>query len=114
MPSATRAHVRVGEIAVQQVRHDTNLAGGEDLFGNLAARVEALARQRDLAARARQLHLELGALVRQHDEPALGAGDLDGGVEHERQHFVEHAARAQRAKDSSRLASWRMSPTAVA
>ena len=54
--------------------------------------------QRDLAARARQLHLELAALVGEHDEAALGAGHLDGGVEHERQHFVEHAARAERAQ----------------
>ena len=35
---------------------------------------------------------------RQHDEAALGARDFDGRVEHERQHFVEDAARSERAK----------------
>ena len=35
---------------------------------------------------------------RQHDEAALGAGDVDRRVEHERQHLVEHAARAERAQ----------------
>ncbi len=92
------AHVRVGEIPVQQVRHDTNIAAGKDLLGNLAAHVEPAAREGDFAASTRQLHLELGAIVRQHDEAALGAGHLDGGVEHERQHLVEHAARAERTK----------------
>ena len=36
--------------------------------------------------------------VGEHDEAALGAGHLDGRVEHHRQHFVEHAARAERAQ----------------
>ena len=36
-----RAHVHVGEIAVEQVGDDLQLAGREDLFGNLAAGVEA-------------------------------------------------------------------------
>ena len=35
---------------------------------------------------------------RQHDEAALGAGDVDRRVEHQRQHFIEHAARAERAQ----------------
>ena len=34
----------------------------------------------------------------QHDERALGAGDLDRRVEHERQHFLQDAARSQRAE----------------
>ena len=38
------AHVDVGQIAVEQVGDDLQLAGGEDLFGNLAAGVEAAAR----------------------------------------------------------------------
>ena len=52
--------------------------------------------------RARQLHLELRAVAvgarRQHDEAALGAGHVDRRVEHEREHLVEHAARAERAQ----------------
>ena len=47
---------------------------------------------------ARQLHLEHAVVGGQHDEAALGAGHFDRGVEHERQHFVEHAARAERAQ----------------
>ena len=93
-----RAHVHVGEVAVEQVGHDLELAGDEHFFGNLAAGVEAGAGQGDAALGARQLHLERAAVARQHDEAALGAGDVDGGVEHERQHFVQHAARAERAQ----------------
>ena len=36
--------------------------------------------------------------VGQHDEAALGAGDLDRRIEHQRQHVVEHAAAAERAQ----------------
>ena len=35
---------------------------------------------------------------RQHDEPTLGAADLDGRVQHQRQHVVEDAARAEGAQ----------------
>ena len=47
---------------------------------------------------ARHLELELVGRRRQHDEAALGAADLDGRIEHERQHVVEHAAGAERAE----------------
>ena len=58
-----RAHVHVGEVAVEQVGHDLQLAGDEDLFRNLAAGVEAGAGQGDAALGARQLHLERAAVV---------------------------------------------------
>ena len=48
--------------------------------------------------RARQLELELFLAVGEHDEAALGAGDVDRRVEHEREHFVEHASRPERAQ----------------
>ena len=56
-----RAEVDVGEIAVEQVGDDLQLAGRKDFFGNLAAGLEAGARQRDAALGAGQLHFELGA-----------------------------------------------------
>ena len=51
--------------------------------------------QRDAPAPAPHLELERAVGAGQHDEPALGPGHLDGRVDHHRQHFVEHAARAQ-------------------
>ena len=93
-----RAPVVLGQVVVEQVGHDLQLAGREHLFGDLAAGVEAVARQGDAAARPRQLQLELPVVAGQHDEAALGAGDVDGRVEHQRQHLVEHAARAERAQ----------------
>ena len=55
--------------------------------------------QRHLAARPRELELELlGGRVGEHDEAALRAGHFDRRVEHEREHFVEHAARPERAE----------------
>ena len=53
-----RAGVQLREVAVEQILDDRLLAGGEDLLGNLAARLERAAGQRHLAARARQLELE--------------------------------------------------------
>ena len=53
------AGVQLRQIAVEQILDDRLLAGGEHGFGNLAARLERAARQRDLAARARELELEL-------------------------------------------------------
>ena len=52
----------------------------------------------DAAAAARHLELELARRRAEHDEPALGAADLDRRVQHQRQHVVEHAAGAERAQ----------------
>ena len=52
------AGVQLREVAVEQVLDDGLLAGREHGLGNLAAGLEGAARQRDLAARARQLELE--------------------------------------------------------
>ena len=49
------------------------------------------ARQRGAAAAPRHLELELAGGGRQHDEPALGAADVDGRIQDQRQHVVEHA-----------------------
>ena len=98
MPSATVPGVQLREVAVEQILDDRLLAGREHRLGNLPAGLERPAGQRDLAARARQLELEHLLAVRQHDEAALGAGDLDRRIEHQRQHFVEHAARPERAQ----------------
>ncbi len=97
------AEVHVGEIAVEQVSHDLQLAGDEHLFGNLAAGLEPGARQRDAALRTRQFHVEvlafdLTAGRRQHDEAALGSRDIDRRIEHHGQHLIEHAARPKRAQ----------------
>ncbi len=92
------ADVHVGEIAVQQVGDDLLLAGREDLFWDLSAGLEALAGEREPAAPARDLELQLAGRRRQHDEAALGAGDLERRVHHQREHFVEHAARAESAQ----------------
>ena len=92
------SRVQARQIAVEQILDDRLLAGGEHLLGNLAARLERAARQRYLAARAGHLELELPLVVRQHDEAALRPGHFDRGIEHEREHLVEDAARAERAQ----------------
>ncbi len=93
-------HVDVGEVAIEEVGHDLLLAGLEDLFGNLAAGLEALARQRHAAAAPGDFELELVLVLgaRQHDEAALRTGDLERRVHDERQDLVEHAAGAERAQ----------------
>ena len=53
-----RARVQRREVAVEQILDDRLPARREHRFGNLAAGLERAARQRDLAARARQLELE--------------------------------------------------------
>jgi hypothetical protein len=90
-------HVHVGE-SPSRDRDDPWLAGPEHLFGNLAAGRKAAAGNRVAAARARHLELELSGRGGEHDEPPLGPADLDRRVQHERQHVVEHAAGAERAK----------------
>ena len=50
-----RAHVHVGELAVEQVGDDARLAGAEDFLGNLAAGGEAAAGQRVAAAAPRAI-----------------------------------------------------------
>ena len=92
------AHVHVGQVAVEQVGDDLLLPRREHLFGNLAAGLELLARQGQASAAAGDLELQLAAGVGQHDEAALGAGDLERRVHHQGQHLVEHAPRAQGAK----------------
>jgi hypothetical protein len=82
----------VGKPAVEQVGDDLGLARAEHLFGNLAAGREGAVGQRLLVARARQLEFERAVGRRQHDERALRAGDLDRGIEHEREHFLQHAS----------------------
>jgi hypothetical protein len=47
---------------------------------------------------ARRLELELALGVGHHDEAALGLGDVERRVDHERQHLVEHAARPEGAQ----------------
>ncbi len=97
-----RAEMDIGEVAVEQVGDDLQLAGRKHFLGNLAAGLEAGARQRDAALGAGELHFELGCrrvgIRRQHDEATLGARHVDRRIEHQRQHFVEHAARTERAQ----------------
>ena len=91
-----RAHVDVGQLAVEEVGDQPRVAGLEDLFGNLAAGLEGAALERLLAAAAAHLELERAVVAGEHDEAALGAADVDGRVEHQREHVVEHAAGAER------------------
>ena len=93
-----RTHVHVGEIAVEQVGDNLQLTRGKHLFRDLAAGVEPGWRQGDAALGARQFHFQRLSGGGQHDEAAFGAGHVDGGVEHESQHLIEHAARAERAQ----------------
>jgi hypothetical protein len=96
-PERDRAGMQLREVAVEQVFDDGFLPGGEDRLGNLPAGREGLARQRQLAARPRELEFELPAFA-QHDEAALGAGHLDGRIDDQREDIVENAARAERAQ----------------
>ena len=91
-----RAHVDVGQLAVEEVGDQPRVARLEDLFRNLAAGLEGAALQLLLAAAAAHLELEGAVVAGEHDEAALGAADVDGRVEHQRQHVVEHAAGAER------------------
>ena len=82
--------VRLRQISFEQVGHDLQLTGGEDLLRNLPTGLE-VGRLDETAARvARHAHLERSPLVGQHDEPALGACRLDRGVENDGEHFVEY------------------------
>ncbi len=92
------AGVLLREIAVEQVLDDGFPAGREDGLGNLPAGREGLARQRQMSARSGELEFELAGAVGEHDESALGAGDVDRRIQHQRQHVVEHATRAERAQ----------------
>src|SRR5688572_6756973 len=90
--------MHVGEIAVEQVGDEPRLAGAEDFFGNLAARVEARVAQRVAVASTRELEVELPAMLAEHDEAAIGARNLDGRIENERKHLIEDAPGAQRTQ----------------
>ena len=93
-----RAVVHVGEVAVEQVRHHAGLPRAKDLGGDLLAGREAAARQGGAPAAAPHLELQLVLRGAEHDEAPLGARHLDGRVQHQRQHVVEHAARPQGAQ----------------
>jgi hypothetical protein len=77
---------------------DARLAGEEDVLRNFAARFEREAGQRHAVRTASQLEFEPVLLVGEHDEAALGPGHLDGRIEHQREHFVEHTSGSQRPK----------------
>ena len=84
--------------ALHQVFDNPLRAGREHALGNLAARLERAARQRDAPLRATQLELQDAFVVGEHDEAALGAGDVNRRVEHEREHLVEHPSGPERAQ----------------
>ena len=86
-----RAAVRVREAVVHQVRDDAAAPGLKHLARDLAARGKRRPRQRAAAAVPADVELQLAARRREHDEPALGGGDLQRRVEHERQHLFDHA-----------------------
>ena len=88
----------VGQIAVEQIGLDPGLSESEDLLGNLPAGLEPAAIQCRPIAGAAHGELELVVVVREHDEPALGAADGDGRIHHEPEDLVDHAGRAQRAQ----------------
>ena len=110
-PERDGAGVQLREIAVQQIFHDRLLTRREYLLWDLLARLERAARERHFPACACQLELQPAA-VRQHDEAALGTGDFDRRVEHERQNFVEHPAHPSARSPSSSTAICRNSPAA--
>jgi hypothetical protein len=93
-----RPTVRLRQASVPQIGDDARLAGGEDVLGNLAAGFKARARERHLAAQARELQIELARGIGEHDESALGAGHVDGGV-HDDSSTVEHARAPERATE---------------
>jgi hypothetical protein len=66
-----------GRISLAQIGDDPLLSSLEHLLRNLLAGRERLARQCHLAARSRDLELELSFRIREHDEAALGAGRVD-------------------------------------
>jgi hypothetical protein len=90
--------VNVGQFAVEEVGEDLRLTRAEYFFGDLAAGREAGPRQGLLPPPARQLELELGFRVGEHDEPALGPGDFNRRIQYQREHIVQHAAAAEGAQ----------------
>ena len=94
------------DVAVHQIGDNSLAAGREDFLRNLLARREGLARQRFLAARPRDLELEIPFRARKHDEPAFGACRFNRRVHDEHQHFVEHARRPEAAQPIEQRRQW--------
>ena len=86
-PQRDRAGVVRRVCAVEQVGDHPVAAGRIHLFGNALADLRR--HERDAAPRASQ-PLDQLASVREDDEAALGARDLESAVEHDREHLVEH------------------------
>ena len=73
---------------VQQVAHDAVDTRGEHFVRDALARLRG--GERDAAACPRETLHQGPARLREEDESALRAGELQRAVEHNRQHFVEH------------------------
>ena len=94
-----RAGVQLREIAVEQILDDRAAGRWRRPFSGILRLVSNVRPDSVTLPRARaSLNSSCSSRVGQHDEAALGAGDLDGRIEHQRQHFVEHAARSERAQ----------------
>ena len=98
--------------AVEQVGDDLRLAEPEHFLRNLAADRERAVGQRLLGLPRASLNSSCAVRAGQHDERALGAGNLDGRVEHQGQHFLQHAAGPEGAEPSSSTVIWRRSSRA--
>ena len=111
-----RAEVHVGEIAVEQVGDDLELAGREHFFGNLAAGLEAGARQRDRGpwrapASSRARRCVVGAsMMKPRSAPATSIAASSTSASTSSSTRPEPSAR----RPSSSAASWRRSLTALA
>src|SRR6185503_2486924 len=91
-----RARMDLRVRIIQKIRDDLVGAGLEDFLGNPRTRLRL--GQRDAAAGTRQLLRQPAALLGEQHEATLGARELEGAVEHDRQHFVEDLRRAERAQ----------------
>jgi hypothetical protein len=87
--------MRVGKLPFAEIADDHLPSRRKDLLGNLAARVEPGAGERDTSLHPRQLHFELAALAGEHHEPALGTRHFDGRIHHQGEDFIQHAAASQ-------------------
>ena len=97
-PEGERRHVFTGEIPIPQIREHLGMAASEHVEGDLLAHFERASRNRASPAHAPDLELQLARVVGEHDEPALGVGDVDGRIHHERQHFIKNLRGAEGAK----------------
>ncbi len=77
------------EGGADRVGHPDRLPAMRRFLGDAPRDLELLGRERRLVAAASDLEMELPVLAHQHEKTAIGAGDLDDGIDDADQKLVE-------------------------